>query len=61
MNISIGQCKAFLVKVGSIIFSDYRLLERFTKACSEDITKFECGRLGTEEEVINFKYIYLWF
>jgi Golgi apparatus protein 1 len=48
---SIGQCKTFLIKIGSIIFSDYRLLERFTAACKNDITQFNCGRLETEEEV----------
>ena len=49
--VSPGQCKTFLIKIGSIIFSDYRLLERFTAACRDDITKFSCGRLDTEEEV----------
>ena len=46
-----GQCKTFLVKVGSIIFSDYRLIERFTTECKDDISKFHCGRLGDGEEV----------
>lgn len=46
-----GQCKTFLVKVGSIIFSDYRLIERFTNECKDDISKFQCGRLGNEDEV----------
>ena len=45
-----GQCKSFLVKIGSIIFSDYRLIERFTKACQGDITTFNCGRLDQDEE-----------
>lgn len=48
--VGLGQCKTFLIKIGSIIFSDYRLLERFTAACRDDITKFSCGRLDTEEE-----------
>ena len=47
----IGQCKTFLVKVGSVIFSDYRLIERFTNECKEDISKFQCGRLGDEGKV----------
>ena len=49
-SIGPGQCKAFLVKVGSIIFSDYRFLDRFVTACKEDVSRLSCGRLGTEEE-----------
>ena len=48
-----GQCKTFLVKVGSIVFSDYRLIERFTNECSDDITKFNCGRLADDDEVLS--------
>ncbi len=47
----LGQCKTFLVRIGSIIFSDFRLVERFTTACQDDIAKFNCGRLDSEEEV----------
>ena len=47
-----GQCKAFLVRIGSIIFSDFRLVERFTTACHDDIIKFNCGRLDSDEEVL---------
>jgi hypothetical protein len=54
MILNLGQCKSFLVKIGSIIFSDFRLVEKFTTACQDDISKFNCGRLDSEEEVFLF-------
>lgn len=39
------------MRIGSIIFSDFRLVERFTTACHDDISKFNCGRLDSDEEV----------
>ncbi|XP_045028229.1 LOW QUALITY PROTEIN: Golgi apparatus protein 1 [Daphnia magna] len=49
-SVAQGQCKSFLVRIGSIIFSDFRLVEKFTTACQGDISKFNCGRLDSEEE-----------
>lgn len=46
-----GQCKAFLIKIGTIVFSDYRLIEKFTVSCKDDLTKYNCGRLDADEEV----------
>jgi hypothetical protein len=43
------------VKIGSIIFSDFRLVEKFTTACQDDISKFNCGRIDSEEEVFSFR------
>lgn len=55
-----GQCKTFLTKIGSIVFSDYRLIERFTNACLDDIVKFNCSRLDSEEEEVYLFLCYIW-
>lgn len=52
-NITSLQCKQFLTKMENIVFSDYRLIYKFTLACDGDIQRQSCGRLdgGTEDAV----------
>ncbi|ELT94856.1 hypothetical protein CAPTEDRAFT_177499 [Capitella teleta] len=45
-NITSPNCKQFLVKMEKIIFSDYRLIYKFTDACESDVEKLSCGRLA---------------
>ncbi|XP_019628753.1 PREDICTED: Golgi apparatus protein 1-like [Branchiostoma belcheri] len=52
-NISNQQCHQFLVKMTSIVFSDYRLIEHFVEDCSADIQKFQCGRVSSRDEEID--------
>ncbi|CAI9714844.1 Golgi apparatus protein 1 [Octopus vulgaris] len=49
-NITDSSCKQFLLKMGSIIFSDYRLVSNFVDNCQRDIDKLKCGRVQLEEE-----------
>ncbi|PAA72965.1 hypothetical protein BOX15_Mlig023539g1 [Macrostomum lignano] len=51
-------CVALLRRLEPIVFSDFRLVRPFAKACSEDVQRLRCGRLGTQpsteaEEVEN--------
>ena len=39
------QCKLYLQQMELIIFSDYRLINKFTKACEDKIQDLKCGRL----------------
>lgn len=41
------RCKILLTRLETIIFSDYRLIYKFTESCDADIQKFNCGRLET--------------
>ena len=34
--------------MGSLIFSDYRMIYRFLTACQEDVLRLECGRRKEE-------------
>ena len=45
-RIQTPECLMFLNKVGSILFSDYHLVYKFTDKCQADISKFRCGRLS---------------
>lgn len=49
-NITESSCKQFLLKMGSIIFSDYRLVSNFVDNCQQDIDRLKCGRVQLEEE-----------
>jgi Golgi apparatus protein 1 len=44
------ECKAFLTKMELIIFSDYRLIHKFTDFCAKDIERQKCGRIDTNSE-----------
>ncbi|XP_054162657.1 Golgi apparatus protein 1-like [Oppia nitens] len=39
------ECKNFLTKIELIIFSDYRLIHKFTDFCAKDIDDLKCGRI----------------
>lgn len=39
-------CKAQLERIEAVIFSDFRIIPKFLKRCSDDIDKSECGRLA---------------
>lgn len=39
------ECRKLLKKMEKLVFSDYRLVYKFTESCGEDIRKTECGRL----------------
>ena len=32
------------MQVGNVIFSDYRIISSFLKACDEDVLKLTCGK-----------------
>ena len=38
------QCGDFLFQLESIVFSDYRIISKFTDHCQADIAKLECGK-----------------
>ena len=44
------KCKHMLTKMQVIIFSNYRLIKGFFDDCHEDVLKFKCGRLETEDD-----------
>lgn len=50
-NATEPECRSFLKKMEAIIFSDYRLIYKFTEECQSDIEKFQCGRLDMDSEV----------
>lgn len=43
-----NNCKSYLQQMELIIFSDYRLISKFTDACETKITELKCGRLDWE-------------
>jgi Golgi apparatus protein 1 len=47
-NITEPNCRSFITKLQSVIFTDWRLSEYFADACFDDITKLKCGRLDDE-------------
>lgn len=47
------ECKSFLNKMELIIFSDYRLIHKFTDYCEQDIEKLKCGRLDMNSEAVH--------
>ncbi|CAF2082393.1 unnamed protein product, partial [Rotaria magnacalcarata] len=51
-NITEPSCRYFINQMQVVVFSDWRLAEYFSDACSEDISKLECGRLDDENESI---------
>lgn len=44
------QCSRFLTRMETLVFTDFHLVGPFVKACSDDIEKFNCGRLEKEED-----------
>ncbi|XP_064639932.1 Golgi apparatus protein 1-like isoform X2 [Lineus longissimus] len=49
-NMSIPNCKQFLNKMASIVFADYRLVNKFAEACEKDIVKLSCGRVLDDKD-----------
>ena len=49
-NITSANCKQFLVKMSSIVFGDYRLINKLATACDSDIRQQKCGRLDTDQD-----------
>lgn len=47
------ECKSFLIKMEIIIFSDYRLVHKFTDFCAKDIEKLKCGRLEMDSQAVH--------
>ncbi|XP_037558857.1 Golgi apparatus protein 1 [Dermacentor silvarum] len=44
-NATEPECHTFLERMQSVVFSDYRLVYKFTDACDSDIDRFTCGRI----------------
>jgi len=51
-NITESTCRNFIKRIQSVIFTDWRLSESFTTACSKDIADLECGRLDDDNETV---------
>ncbi|TSL75299.1 Golgi apparatus protein 1 [Bagarius yarrelli] len=49
-NITEYQCNQYIIKMTSIIFSDYRLICGFMDKCREDINMLHCGSINTGEK-----------
>ena len=49
-NVTNNNCKAFLKRMESIVFSDYRLIYKFADKCRSDINSLQCGRLKTTDD-----------
>jgi len=50
-NVTVDQCHQFLVKMEAIVFSDFRLVNKFVDRCRSDIVANKCGRLpGVDED-----------
>jgi len=51
-NVSDTNCLAFLKRMRTMVFSDYRLIYKFVDSCHADISQFECGRLQQESSEV---------
>ena len=49
-SISQYTCKQFLIKLESIVFSDFHLISGFTDACGKKIEDLHCGRIQSSPE-----------
>jgi len=47
-NVTDANCLAFLKRMRTVVFSDYRLIYKFVDICRDDINEFQCGRLQQE-------------
>ena len=52
-NVTDVNCLAFLKRMRTMVFSDYRLIYKFVDGCHDDIDKFKCGRLQQETAEVN--------
>ena len=48
-NVTSQNCKAFLKRMETIVFSDFRLVYKFSERCQADIDRLQCGRLGQSD------------
>ena len=51
-NVTNTQCREFLSRMESIVFSDYRLVYKFVDVCGNDIEKHSCGRIEDNEKPV---------
>ncbi|CAF1437662.1 unnamed protein product [Adineta steineri] len=51
-NITETQCRNFINRVQSVVFTDWRLSEAFATACLTDITNLKCGRLNDVNDTL---------
>jgi Golgi apparatus protein 1 len=51
-NVTDVNCKAFIKRMRTVVFSDYRLIYKFTDHCQKDIEDFQCGRLQEEDDTL---------
>ncbi|KAJ7370349.1 hypothetical protein OS493_032848 [Desmophyllum pertusum] len=49
-NLTVPSCKHMMTKMQTIFFSNFRLISNFLDDCSEDVNKYQCGRIQTELE-----------
>jgi len=52
-NVTDANCLAFLKRMRTIVFSDYRLIYKFVDNCRANIDHFQCGRLQQETAEVN--------
>ena len=53
-NVTDANCLAFLKRMRTMVFSDYRLIYKFVDSCHTDIDQFRCGRLQQESGEVIF-------
>ena len=58
-SIQNSRCKHVVSKLAQILFSDYRLLKDFYRECTDDVKKFQCGRVDALEEGVSIVIIML--
>jgi hypothetical protein len=51
-NVTNVNCKAFIKRMRNVVFSDYRLIYKFTDRCHNDIEEFQCGRLQEVDDLV---------
>ncbi|XP_049579323.1 Golgi apparatus protein 1 isoform X1 [Syngnathus scovelli] len=52
-NISDYQCKQYVTKMTSIVFSDYHLICGFVDKCRDDINALHCGSISTGDKDVH--------
>ena len=57
-NVTDTNCLAFLKRMRTMVFSDYRMIYRFVDKCQADIDHFHCGRLQQETAEVIFEVNY---
>ncbi|XP_077373958.1 Golgi apparatus protein 1-like isoform X1 [Festucalex cinctus] len=52
-NVSEYQCKQYVTKMTSIVFSDYRLICGFVDKCRDDINALHCGTINSGDKDVH--------